>query len=96
MKEYELTVDVTLVLSTQSITEQMMKVSQWWFNAMKKHSEPGPLIGALYMDEQDVDQIMPIHRSSENPRVWQTTYFVKRVCPLITKIAVKSAKNASS
>lgn len=39
VKEYELTVAVTLVISTQNMADQLTRVPQQWFNMMKR--DPG-------------------------------------------------------
>ena len=91
VKEYVLTVDVTLVLSTQNIADQLTQVPQRWFEAMKKENEPKLLIGTAHIDELDASQIMAIHRGSGHPRVRRTTHFVRRICPTVAKAAVRSA-----
>ena len=87
MDEYQLTMDVTLVPSTLNIADRLMKVSQLWFDVTRWGIGPGPLIGAIHIDELDADQIMSIHRNSGHPGVWHTTYFIRRVCPPIIKAA---------
>ena len=85
MEVYKLTVEVLLVPSKKNMGNRLTRVLQWWFTAMK------PLIGAIYMDELVVDQIMSIHRNSGHLGVWSTTYFVRRICPATTKVAIKLA-----
>lgn len=68
-EEYQLTVDVTLVPSAQNVANRLTRVSQQWFDAMKRSNGPGPLIGAIHVDELDADQIMFIHRNSGYPGV---------------------------
>ena len=91
VKEYALTVDVTLVLLTQNITDRLTRVPQRWFEAMKKENRPKPLIGAAHLNKLDASQIMAIHRGSGHPGVQHTTYFIRRICPTIAKAAVRSA-----
>ena len=88
--EYQLTVDATLVPLTLNIADQLTRVPHRWFNAMGRGNGPGPLIGAIHVDELDTDQIMSIYRNSGHPGVWRTTYFVKRVCLPIKEAAVIS------
>ena len=88
VEKYQLTVDVMLVPLTLN---WLMRVLQWWFDAMRRVNRPRPLIGAIHIDELDTDQIMSIHRNSGHPGVWHTTDFVRRVCPPITRSAVRSS-----
>ena len=91
VKEYMLTMDVTLVLSTQNIADRLTQVPHQWFEVMKKESRPEPLISAAHADELDASQIMAIHRGSGHSGMRRTTYFVRRICTTIAKAAVKSA-----
>ena len=90
VKEYELAEDVKLVPPTQNTADQLTRVSERWFNTMK-NNRPGPLIGAVHVEQLDTGQIMSIYRSSRHLGVQRTTYFVKRVFPATTKATVKSA-----
>ena len=67
--QYELTMDMTLVLSTWTIADRLTQVPQQWFEAMKKENGPKPLISTVHIDELDVSQIMAIHRGSGHPGV---------------------------
>ena len=91
VKEYMLTVDVTLVPLKQNTVDRLARVSQQWFEAMEKENWPEPLIGAAHIDELDASQIMAIHRCSGHPGVQRTTYFIRRICPTVGKAAVRSA-----
>ena len=91
VKEYALTVDVTLVPSTQNIADRLTRVPQRWFEAMKKENGLESLIGAAHANKLDASQIIAIHRGSGNPGVRCTTYFVWRICTTIAKAAVKAA-----
>ena len=91
VKEYTLTVDVTLVPLTQNIADRLTQVPQRWFGAMKKENRPEPLISAAHVNELDASQIMAIHRCSGHLGVRRTTYFIRRICPTIAKAGVKSA-----
>lgn len=51
------------------MVDQLMRVSQREFNAMKKDVGPKPLIGAMHVAELDAAQIMSIHRNSVHPGV---------------------------
>ena len=83
IEEYELTVDVTLVRSEQNKADELTRVPQQWFKAMKK----GDQICAAALSER---QILSIHRHSGHPGVKRTSYFVRRVSPSTTKEAVRS------
>ena len=91
MKEYALSVDVMLVLSTRNIANRLTQVPQWWFELMKKENVPKLLIGPAHVEELDASQIMAIHRGSGHLGVQRTTYFIRRIYPTIAKAAVKSA-----
>ena len=91
VKEYTLTMDVTLVPLKQNIVDRLTRVSQRWFEAMEKENWPKPLIGAAHIDELDASQIMAIHRGSGHPGVRCTTYFIRRICLTVGKAAVRSA-----
>ena len=91
VEEYELTVDVVLVPSNKNMVDWLTRVPQRCYTAMKMENWPKTLIGAIHVDEQNVDQIMAIHRSSGHPGVWRTSYFVRKICPATLKAAVKMA-----
>ena len=63
---------------------------------MKKDNGLRPLISAVPVDEIDVDQIMSIHRNSGHMGVRHATYFVKRICPMTTKLAIWMGKECQS
>ena len=48
VEEYELTVDVVLVLSNKNMADQLTRVPQRWFTAMKMENGPKPLITAIH------------------------------------------------
>ena len=91
VEEYEMTVDVVLVLSNKNMADRLTRVPQRWFTAMKMENGPKPLIGAIHVDELNADQIMAIHRSSGHPGMRCTTYFIRRICPVTPRAAVKMA-----
>ena len=91
VEEYDLTVDVVLVPSNKNMANQLTRVPQWLFTAIKMENGPMPLIDAIHVDELDADQIMAIHRSSGHPRARHTTYFVRRICPATPRAAIKMA-----
>ena len=61
------------------------------FTAIKLENGPKPLIGAIHVDELDADQIIAILRSSGHPGVQCTTYFIRRICPVTPRAAIKMA-----
>lgn len=40
VKEYKLTVDMTLVTSIHNMSDRLTRMIQWWFNVMKKENGP--------------------------------------------------------
>ena len=91
VEEYELTVDVVLVLLNKNMVDRLTRVPQRWFTVMKMENRPKPLIGTIHVDELNTDQIMAIHKNSGHPGVQGTTYFVRRICPATPRVAVKMA-----
>ena len=89
VEEEKLNVDMILVLSNKNMADQLMRLPQRWFTTMKRENGSEPLISTIHVDELDADQIMSSHRSSGHSGVWRTTYFVRRICPVTTKAAVK-------
>ena len=89
VEEYELT--VVLFLSNKNMADQLTRVPQRWFPAIKMENGLTPLTSTIHVDELDTDQIMAIHRISGHLGVWRTTYFVRRICPATPRAAVKMA-----
>ena len=55
VEEYELTVDMVLVPSNKNMANQLTRVPQRWFTAMKMENGPKPLIGTIHVDELNTD-----------------------------------------
>ena len=91
VEEYHLTVDVTLVPSTLNLADRLTRVTQRWFDAMKRGNRPEPLIGATQVDELNEDKILTICRNSGHSGVQRTTYFIRKICPSTTKATIRSA-----
>ena len=83
--------NVVLIPSNKNMADRLTRVPQRWFTVMKMENGPKPLIGAIHGDELNADQIIAIHRSSGHPGVRRTTYFVRRICPATSRVAVKMA-----
>ena len=90
VEEYEFTVDVVLVPSNKNMADQLIRVPQRWFTALKLENGPKPLIGTIHMDELNADQTMAIHRSSGHLGVWYNIYFIRRICPATPRAAIKT------
>ena len=86
-----MTVDMVLVPSNKNMADQLMRVPQRWFIAMKMENGPKPLISAILMDELNADQIIAIHRSSGHLGMQCTIYFIRRICPATPRAAIKIA-----
>ena len=83
--------DMVLVTLNKNMADQLTRVPPRWFTTIKMENGPKPLIGAIPVDELDTDQIMAIHRSSGHPGVRCTTYFIRRICPVTLRAAMKMA-----
>lgn len=57
----------------------------------KKGAEPVQQVCAAFLDTMNPSQLMEVHQRSWHPGVRRTTYFIRRVCPFMTKAMIKSA-----
>ena len=65
--EYELCMDVTLVISNCNFADELTRVPQKWYESMKKGDELAQLVCATSIEEPD--EIAKIHHLSEHPGV---------------------------
>ena len=91
VKEYGLSIDITLVLLSQNLADPITRVPQRWLEMMKSATETAPLTCATMVDGMTSSQILKLHNSSGHPGIRCTTYFAQQVCPLITKVVVRLA-----
>ena len=92
--EYGLTIDVSLVPSESNLADQLTRVPQRWFNAMKEGVNPASPTCAVSIEVPDEDQIRTIHHNNGHLGVKKTYYFVRRVYPSATKTAVRAVVKA--
>lgn len=58
---------------------------QRWFNITKKEVKLVQKLSVASLDRMSHSQILVLHQCSGNPGVWHNTYFVRRVCPTVSK-----------
>ena len=86
--EYNLSVDVVLIISNCNLADRMTRVPQRWYDAMKKEAGPVPLLCAASVEA--ADKIREIHHDSGHPGVRRTYYFVRLTNPSVSKSAVRA------
>ena len=87
MKEYALSMNVSLVKSCQNKADRLTRVPQRW---LKRNTEPVQPAYTASVSSVGLDQIKIVHRHSGHPGVWRTLYFVKQIAPGVCKAAVKT------
>ena len=85
--EYELCMDVTLVTSNCHLADGLTRVSQKWYESMKKGDELSQLVCTTSMEEPD--EIAKIHHFSRHPGVRRTCYFVRLINPSVSTSAMR-------
>ena len=91
VEEYGLTIDVSLVPSNQNLADPLTRVPQRWLEKMKREVEPMPTVCIAVEEEMTSERIRELHRGSGHPGIRRTTYYARRVCPSVTKAAVRAA-----
>ena len=90
VKEYGLSVDVALVRSELNRADILTRVSQRWFDLVKKAAEPPYCASAVSASEHDSEWIRSIHHRSGHPGVRRTLYFIWQVDPTVSKASVRT------
>ena len=90
MKEYALSINVSLVKSSQNKADWLTRVPQRWLNAIKRNTGPVQPACTVSVSSFGLDQIKIVHQQSGHPGVWQTLYFVRQIAPGVSKAAVKT------
>ena len=90
VKEYTLSMNVSLVKSSQNKADQLTKVPQRWLDAIKRNTGPVQPACTASVSSVGLDQIKIVHRQSDHPRVRRILYFVKQIAPGDSKAAVKT------
>ena len=90
VKEYVLSMNVSLVKSSPNKADRLTRVPQNWLDAMKRNTEPVQPAWTASLSLVGLDQIKIVHRQSGYPGVWWTLYFVKQIAPGVSEAAVKT------
>ena len=90
VKEYALSMNVSLVKSSQNKANQLTRVPQSWLDAIKRNTGPVQPACTASMSSVGLDQIKIVHRQSSLPGVRRTLYFVKQIAPRVSKATVKT------
>ena len=83
-----LSMNVSLVKSSQNKADRLTRVPQRWLDAIKRNT--GPVQPACIVSSVGLDQIKIVHQQSGHPGVWWTLCFVKQIAPGVSKAAVKT------
>ena len=89
-KEYALSMNVSLVKSSQNKADRLTRVPQRWLDAIKRNSGPVQHACTASVSSVGLDQIKVVHRQRGYPGVRWTLYFVKQIAPGVSKAAVKA------
>ena len=81
VKEYALSMNVSLVKSSQNKADRLTRVLQRWLDAIKKNTGPVQPACTASVSPVGLDQIKIVHRQSGHPGVRRTLYFVKQIAP---------------
>ena len=90
VKEYALSMNVSLVKCNQNKADQLTRVPQRWLDAIKRNTEPVQPACTASVSSYGLDQIKIVHRQSSYPGMWWTLYFVKQIAPGVSKTTVKT------
>ena len=89
MKEYALSMNVSLVKSSQNKADRLTRVPQRWLDAIKRNTGPVQPACTVSVSSVGLDQIKVVHQQSGHPGVRQTFYFVKQIAPGVSKVTVR-------
>ena len=90
VKEYALSMNVSLIKSSQNKADRLTRVPQKWLDAIKRNTGPVQPACTASVSSVGLDQIKVVHRQSSHPGVRRTLYFVKQIAPGVSKAAVKA------
>ena len=91
--EYKLSMDVSLVKSSNNSADQLTQVLQRWLTDMRKDTEPMQQVCASSVGTLSPQQMVQVHRLSRHLGVKQTLYFARRIHLAMLKAAVRMAVN---
>ena len=90
VKEYVLSMNVSLVKSSQNKADRLTRVPQRWLDAIKRNTGPVQPACTASVSSVGLDQIKIVHRQSGHHGVRRTLYFVKQIARGISKTAVET------
>ena len=90
VKEYTLSMNVSLIKSSQNKADRLTRVPQRWLDAIKRNTGPLQPACTASVSSVGLDQIKIVHRQSGDPGVRRTLYFVKQIARGVSKAAVKT------
>ena len=90
VKEYVLSMNVSLVKSCQNKADRLTRVPQRWLDAIKRYTGLVQPVCTSFLSSVGLDQIKIVHRQSGHPGVRRTLYFVKQIAPGVSKATVKT------
>ena len=90
VKEYALSMNVSLVKSSQNKADRSTREPQRWLDAIKRNTEPVQPACTAFVRSVGLDQIKIVHRQSGHLGVRRTLYFVKQIASGVSKAAVKT------
>ena len=90
VKKYVLSMNVSLVKSSQNKADRLTRVPQRWLDAIKRNTGPVQPAYTVSMSSFGIDQLKIVYRQSGHPGVWRTLYFVRQIAPGVSQVAVKT------
>ena len=90
VKEYALSMNVSLVKSSQNKADRLTGVPQRWLDVIKRNTGPVQPACTASVSSVGLDQIKIVHRQSSHPGVRRTLYFVRQIAPGVSKATVKT------
>ena len=90
VKEYTLSMNVSLVKSSQNKADRLTRVPKRWLDAIKRNTGPVQPACTASVSSVGLDQIKVVHWQSGHPGVQRTLYFVKQIAPEVSKATVKA------
>ena len=88
VKEYALSMNVSLVKSSQNKADRLTRVPQRWLDAIKRNTRPVQPACTASVSSVGLDQIKIVHRQSGHPGVRWKLYFVKQIGPGVSNRAM--------
>ena len=90
VKEYALSINVSLVKSRQNKADRLTRVPQRWLDAIKRNTGAEQPACTAFVSSVGLNQIKIVHQKSSHPGVQGTLYFVRQIAPGVSKATVKT------